>query len=240
MPSHRFWLPGVVVVATVAGCTDEPPSPKISALSVAMRWEPDDRRSIEISIVNPDIPCTETESSFVGESPVECKSAPWSLSVDGFDLVTSPVVCWSAYDGLFGHENKRCSGGQAKTLLNESAGADVDIVAISDSDETRVVLRGVRQTYHFVQETGFDSGQPAVVRVDGLDLESDSFAAVYSRSTGVVVRDSALPGEDASRLHLSPYNLEPGLYNVRVLALAAQGPLATIAVPIEGGLTVGP
>lgn len=147
MPSSRLWVSGIII-ASVAGCLDDPPaSPDISNLTIVMRWEDDDTRSIGIAIAHPDIPCTEVDEGFLGESAVECRSAPWTLSVDGREVVTSPVTCWSAHDGLFGHVAKRCNGGTARTTLFEHASEDVELVARTDSDEQRVVLRGIRRTY---------------------------------------------------------------------------------------------
>lgn len=76
------------------------------------------------------------------------------------------------------------------------------------------------------------------MRVDELALVSDVYTALYSQSGGTVGRDAAY-ASDGNRLQLSPFSLANGTYDVRVLGLASQGG-ATIAVPIEGPMVVGP
>jgi hypothetical protein len=239
MPSSRLLLFSGSVIASVAGCVEDHPAPDISNLSIAMRWQGDATRSMAISIVNPDIPCTEVEEGFLGDSAVQCTSSPWTLRVDGASAITSPVTCWSAHDGLFGHTPKRCEGGAASLILPEHASEDVEIVATTDTDEKRIVLSGVRRTFSFVQVTPFAGGEPGVIAVGDLQLVRSSFPALYLQSGVTTLRDFAEPGDNTSQLRLSPINLADGIYPVRVLGLASQGG-ATIAVPIEGSLAVGP
>ncbi|MEJ7596308.1 MAG: hypothetical protein WKG01_00245 [Kofleriaceae bacterium] len=211
----------------------------ISNLAVVMRWEADNRRVVEVSIIDPDIPCTDVEEGYLGESAVKCQSTPWRFEVDGISGRPTPVTCWSAYDGLFGHVSKRCEGGKGSVSLAESDREEVTIVATTDIDETVIVVPGVRRAYAFVQESGFDRGGPGVVRVDELMLQQEVFPALYSQPDGSIEHDEAFPGE-ANRLQLSPYALANGTYDVRVLATARSAPNVTIAVPVEGTLTVGP
>lgn len=205
-----------------------------------MRWASDDRREVFVALANAEIPCTEVEEGFLGDSAVECNSTPWTLRIDGVDAMTTPVTCWSGHDGLFGYIDKRCEGGQAVMTLPDGAGEDVEIVAATEGDENRITLRGARRTYTLVEEVGFDHGQPGIVRVDDLELVSDVFTAIYTQAGTALERDVARRVfDDTSRLELSPYALENGDYDVRVLALAKRDG-ATIAVPIAGSITVGP
>ena len=238
MSSNRqLWLPGIAIVI-VAGCVDEPPQPDVSNLTIVMSWKDDTTRGIDIRISNPDIPCDEVDEGFLGESAVECVSGPWTLTVDGVELNTHPIKCWSAHDGLFGHTPKRCDGGTASMILQERESEDVELVAMSNGEENRIVLHGIRKTHTFVQETPLSQGGASgLVRVDDLVLASDVFTAIYSRPGTSQVRDAAYR-DSTNRLRLSPTGLTDGAYQLRVLARATQG-RATIAIPIEGALTVG-
>ena len=241
MPSIRACVPAVstVAIACLVGCVDDgPPMPDVSNLKIVMSWQDDDTRHIAISIANPDIPCDDVEEGFLGESAVQCTSGKWTLTVDGSDVQTSRVTCYSAHDGLFGHVPKRCNGGTALTTLQDHGGEDVEIVARSGDEERRIVVHGVRRTYPLVQEVAFSRGGPGVVRVDDLALVSDVFAALYSQNGGTVGRDEARVAE-RGRLHVSPFSLANGSYNLRVLALASRDG-ATIAVPLEGTFVIGP
>jgi hypothetical protein len=237
-PIHRLVVAGVV--ASVAGCVEEPPAPNISRLSVSMRWNGDTQRSVDVSIVDPDIPCTEVEEGFLGESAVECKSAQWSVTVDGVEVGGTPVTCWSAHDGLFGHVPKRCQGGKATAVLPDVASDDVEIVATTAGDENRIVLAGVRRTHTFVQERPFQGGEPGLGRAQDLTLVSDVVPALYMQAGKLVLSESAYTNQSSQNsISLSPHDIADGTYTVRVL-VQAQHHFGTIAVPVEGSLTVGP
>jgi hypothetical protein len=239
MPTNPRSVFLAALVGSATGCLEEePPAPDVSNLKVEMRWEANDKRMLEISIANPDIPCTEVEEEFLGEEAVRCTSAPWTLSVDGKDVVTNPVICYSAHDTLFGHVNKRCEGGRALVQVVETGAEDIELVAQGDGEENRVVIEGVRRTYPFVQQTAFDRGSPGTAVVDELELSSDVYTAVYSRASVEALRDSAF-ASDGNVLRMSPYSLAGGTYDVRVLAKASH-PRGTIAVVVEGTLAVAP
>ncbi len=227
MPSSSRLL--VLPLFAITACTDEPPAPDVSNLSITMRWETDGTRSVDIRIANPDIPC---------ESESQCESAPWSLTVDGVVLPTSPVTCISAQDNLFGRIPKRCEGGSARLILREDGAEDLELVATSDGAPNEVALRGIRRKHVFVQELPFEGGAPGVVRVDDLALVSDVYEAIYTRPSAGELHDAAYQ-DGAHRLQLSPFNLDGGTYHVQIRARALQAG-TTIAVPIEGVLTVGP
>lgn len=238
MRSSCLWLTGFL--ASAAGCADDLPAPDISRLSVVMRWEADDRRSVEVSIVDRDLPCEGVEKGFLGESAVKCPSRPWKFSVDGVVGRPTPVTCWSAYDGLFGPVPKRCEGGTGKVTLADLEAEDVEILATTDDDDNVIVIPGVRRVYTFVEESPFQGGTPGIVRVDAeLALQNDTFAALYTQPDGEIERGSALPG-DGNRLQLSPFGVPAGAYPVRVLAVAHRDRGVQVAVPVEGSLTVGP
>ncbi|HEY5924063.1 MAG TPA: hypothetical protein VIV11_20425 [Kofleriaceae bacterium] len=231
-------LPGIAI-ASVAGCVEEPPPPDIGNLTISMRWKDDTTRSLDVRIANPDIPCTEVEEGFLGDEAVKCVSAPWAVVVDGVELNTEPVTCWSGHETLFGYTPKRCEGGTAQMILQAHTSEHVAVVATTNEDRNEIVLAGVRATHTFIQAMPFQGGAPGVGQVNGLSLVNDRFTAIYSRDGYPQLRGEASRGDADNRLHMSPLGLSAGTYYVRVLALAKQGP-ATIAVPIEGALTVGP
>jgi hypothetical protein len=218
--------------------------PDISDLRVVVGWANDDEtRNIEVQIRHPDIPCTGTDDDLLGESGVECTSAPWELVVDGTPLETLPVTCTSAHDGMFGPVPKRCEGGWASAQLPDSASEDVEIVATTATDEAGLTIHGARGRHTFVEEAPFRSiFEPGIVRVDGLELLDDGgfVVALYTSADGSAhYRDAARLHEgDSSRLELSPSGIDvSGVYDVRILAGAAIDG-ATVALPIDGSLTV--
>lgn len=232
-----------VVAATVialTGCVDVPAEPDISDLDVSIRWSSDTTRTLSVAIVNAEIPCEDPEEGFLGEDAAECTSARWTLLVDGVDVPTTPITCLSAHDAfLAGHIEKRCEGGTATFPLAETGAVDVEIVAANAFDENRIVIPDVRRTYALVEELPSIDGEPGIARTDDIDLHNGTYTAIFERPDAAPRRAFVQrAGQDPHRLELED-NLEPGDYDVRVLASKASDGVS-VAVPLVGRVSVLP
>lgn len=243
----RLWC---ALLIGFAGCGQGPIPPDVSDLSVEVIWNPDEiSRSIQVRVRDPDLPCSGTETSgFLFETGVRCVSAPWELTIDGVPVQTDPVTCHAAYDSILGPVPKRCErNSSAWVPLPDALSPDVEIVAATELEETRLVIHAVRTTYAFVEEApvrGFM--EPGIARVD-VDLVCDSFfaASFTPPGGGEPIRGAveALSDRSGSCDHRRlAFEFRPDIeveaaYTVRVLAeVELEG--AIVAVPIEGTITV--
>jgi hypothetical protein len=233
----------LVVVVLAAGCTDEPTQPDISDPTIAMHWTTGHQRTIDVSIVA-DIPCSGTKQELLGEEGIECVSAPWTLTIDGVAVETTPVTCTSAHDAfLAGPQPKRCEGGKATSApLPEAVGEDVVIVLATDQAEHRVTLHGVRRTYTWTEQAPLQSSsEPGLVRVDDVELRGTMFKASFTPPDGGAptfgIAETSTTDTGQLKLSFASADRVAGLYAVRVDGYAHDDG-ATIAVPIEGTLNV--
>ena len=226
-----------VLLALAAGCVEEP-ALDIDHMTIRVNWVKG-QRNVAVSL--PDLPCVGTKRGFLGEEGVECNSAPWTLSVDGTAFATTPMQCTAAHDGWFGRVDEDCSGGSASAALPDAAGEDVELVASTGDKRAHRVLRGVRRTYAWTEQAPLDSSHPGLVRVEGsVQLGFGPFAASFTRPDGAPARGSARRSTtDLAELELSldAGSRIPGAYAAHVEAYVRQDD-ATIAVPIDGTLTV--
>ncbi len=244
-----------VLLAPIACGEGEPPTPDISELRVAIEWvDGSDERTVEVNIPN-DLPCTGTEGGGIGslgEDGVECESAPWTLTVDGTSLTTTPVSCTAAHEGLFGDIAKSCHGGRAFGSLPDVPHDDVEIVATTDDDETRLTVPGVRAIHPFVteQDPSLTILEPAIVWVDDLDLADDThFARYTSVDDGVPPHelsghvDIVAADDEGSRMELEAHRNDEitdyaDEYDVRIRATARLDRTTRVALVVEGSLSV--
>ena len=236
MPSARVAASVLLVLA--AGCVEDDPLLDIDHMTIRVNWVRG-RRTVEVSL--PELPCVGTKRGFLGEEGIECKSAPWTLSVDGTAFATTPMQCIAAHDGWFGPVDEYCSGGRASAALPDAAGEDVELAGSTGDKHTHRVLRGVRRTYTWTEQAPLDSSHSGLVRVEtGLDLGVGPFAALFTRPDGVPAHGSARRAStELAELELSldASGRIPGAYAAHVEAYVRQEE-ATIAVPIDGTLTV--
>jgi hypothetical protein len=242
-----------VLFVVMAGCEEhEPPAPDISELRVAIDWEGGSgARTVDVSLVN-EIPCEGAKDGWLGEEGVECTSGPWTLTVDGSEIPTTEMECTSAHDGLFGLVTKRCGGGRAFGSLPEVESEDVEIVVTNDVDEVRLLIPGVRAIHPFETEESPSLSilEPAIIRVEGLDLVDDDFVAIFTSKEDAVPphelygRAEWVKVDDGdTRLELEASRDDDvvdyaDVYDVRIRASAELDRMTTVALMLEGSLTV--
>lgn len=227
----------IALLVAVAGCLDGDPPPDIDRMTIRVLWVYGNR-TLEVTV--PEIPCTGTKQTLLGEDGVQCNSAPWTLTVDGVAFKTTPVMCTSAYHGLFGSVDKHCTGGRASGALPEAAGEDLEIDVSTDGKRVRKVLTGVRRIYTWTEEAPFQGpSQPALVRLEpGLEA-SGEFDMPFVLADGTPARGEARSSsDDAGQLALAiRFAIADGVYTARVEAYVERDAV-TVAVPIEGTFTV--
>jgi hypothetical protein len=238
---RSFVILGTLLAAAAAGCgvADDRPEVDVAGLSVTMTWSDGGTRHMTIAVPQ-DIPCEGHSDEFLGQSGIECTSKPWTLTVDGVALPTSPVRCTSAHETLFGHIDKDCDGGSVFATLDDSGDGDVQIVATTESDDNQVALRGVRQTYSWTQVSPYHSVvAPGIVRVDGIEPGGGYLKAYFTGPGGTKIQGSAdTTGRDPRELTLkTDVDVIDGEYSVVVHGFTHVDGF-NVAVPIRGKLTV--
>ena len=231
----------VALVLGLVGCIgEETPRADIENATVRVSWSAGTSRYVNVSI--PEIPCVGTDSELLGESGERCESTPWSVSIDGVVIETKTIRCEAAHDGWFGRVDKRCEGTSMSAVLPVSDNEDVDVVIETDGEQVRHVLHGVRRTYRFAQEVAADPGmdRPGVVRVDEIELAGTRYVATFTLDGDTRTGEARVMTDTTGKLELVPPSTsDAGEYQVRVLAYTRDGDV-TLAVPIEGALTVTP
>ncbi len=233
----------VAVVGWLAGCVEAPTQPDVSNLGISTKWT-GEKLTVRLELEHREIPCSGTDDNLVGEEPIDCTSAPWTVTVDGIEAQTTPIKCTSAYDAfLAGPQEKECEGGTGEVTLG-AGNEDIVIVATTAVDEQRYTIHGVRREFTLTEEAPYESeNNPGLVRVADLTFsEGARFQASFTPP------DDSLPEEGSARRSLDDdtlFELRPtflrfrtiGTYGVLFFGESREG-TARIARPIVGTFTV--